>query len=57
MNKFKVGDRVWRYGYKCKIIEKCGSNVKIKDMDGNVYAIRIRFIKPIIKIKNGVVYE
>lgn len=56
MNKFKVGDRVWHFNMKF-IIKHIGYSMVF--IDDGLYGIcvPIRELKPIVKIKNGVVYE
>ena len=56
MNKFKVGDRVWHFNMKF-IIKHIGYSMVFIDDGLYGIAVPMRELKPIIKIKNGVVYE
>lgn len=63
MNKFKVGDRVWwgEMGMKLlitRVNEFKSSPYACVDSDGCAWNwFKCDELKPIIKIKNGVVYE
>lgn len=59
MNKFKVGDRVWCCGVKVEIefYNECRGEFRLRDDIGYVWWGNNSELKPIVKIKNGVVYE
>ena len=57
MNNYKVGDRVWWHGCKLKVIKKSDRFYVYVDGDKVHGAIFKRFVKPILRVKNGVVCE
>lgn len=61
MSNFKVGDRVWHFGDKSvilDIIRGVSFNIRLRDIeDGYIAWVCSDELKPIVKIKNGEVYE
>lgn len=57
MNNFKAGDRVWRDGDKLEVkyIYDSG-HVRLTNGFCGI-TVSLRGVKPIVKIKNGEVYE
>ena len=58
MNNYKVGDWVWMYGNKWVVVSISGSRI---DMVGKIGRLNAPLssidIKPILRVKNGVVCE
>ena len=56
MNNHKVGDRVWMYGNKWVVVPILGSRIDMVGKIGRLSApLSSIDIKPILKVKNGVV--
>lgn len=57
MNNYKVGDRVYYHGEKLKVMRPGDFFLQCLDLEGCVRQMLVHRVKPILKVKNGVICE
>lgn len=57
MNDYKVDDWVYYYGQKMKVLTTSNLFLQCWDLEGCVRQILVHRVKPILKVRNGEIYE